>query len=153
MASPEAFVLNAARQQDYPLTTVPPGPGDVLLVVDVQYDFLPGGKLAVAGGDEIIEPINAMASSAFAMCSSPRTGIRPAISPSLLDASGAKPFEVIELPLAPQVLWPDHCIIGTKARRVRALLDIPHVQTIVRKGFAETISIPTRHSRKTTTRR
>ena len=34
---------------------------DALVVVDVQYDFLPGGNLAVAGGDEIIEPINALA--------------------------------------------------------------------------------------------
>jgi nicotinamidase/pyrazinamidase len=46
---------------------------------------------------------------------------------------------VIELPYGPQVLWPDHCVIGTKGSEFSVLLDIPHVQTIIRKGYRDTI--------------
>ena len=52
---------------------------------------------------------------------------------------GLAPFQVIELPYGPQVLWPDHCVIGTKGAQFSVALDIPHVQTIIRKGYRETI--------------
>ena len=41
--------------------TIAIAPDDVLVVVDMQYDFLPGGSLAVAGGDEIVPLINQLA--------------------------------------------------------------------------------------------
>jgi nicotinamidase/pyrazinamidase len=113
-------------------------PGDVLVVVDVQYDFLPGGRLAVAGGDEIIEPINAMAKSFRNVVLTQDWHPAGHISFASTHA-GAKPFDVIELPYGPQVLWPDHCVIGTKGAEFSALLDIPHVQTTIRKGYRDTI--------------
>jgi nicotinamidase/pyrazinamidase len=113
-------------------------PEDVLVVVDVQYDFLPGGRLAVAGGDEIIEPINAMAKSFRNVVLT--QDWHPAGHISFASThQDAKPFDVIELPYGPQVLWPDHCVIGTKGAEFSALLDIPHVQTVIRKGYRDTI--------------
>ena len=114
------------------------GVEDVLIVVDMQYDFLPSGSLAVAGGDEIVEPINALARQFDNVVQT--QDWHPAGHISFASTHpGAKPFELIELPYGPQVLWPDHCVIGTKGAQFSALLDIPHVQTIVRKGYRETI--------------
>ena len=114
------------------------GVEDALIVVDVQYDFLPGGNLAVAGGDEVIEPINALAARFTNVVQT--QDWHPAGHISFASTHpGTKPFEVMELPYGPQVLWPDHCVIGTKGAQFSALLDIPHVQTIVRKGYREII--------------
>jgi nicotinamidase/pyrazinamidase len=111
---------------------------DILIAVDLQYDFLPGGKLAVAGGDEIIEPINALSRRFRNVVLTQDWHPQGHISFASTHP-GAKPFETIELPYGPQVLWPDHCIIGTRGAEFSALLDIPHVQTIIRKGYRDTI--------------
>lgn len=111
---------------------------DVLVVVDIQYDFLPGGSLAVAGGNEIIEPINALAERFRNVIQT--QDWHPAGHISFASShEGMQPFQVIELPYGPQVLWPDHCVIGTKGAEFSVALDIPHVQTIIRKGYRETI--------------
>jgi nicotinamidase/pyrazinamidase len=118
--------------------TIVPGGEDALIVVDVQYDFLPGGNLAVAGGDEIIEPINALAGRFRNVIQT--QDWHPAGHISFASSHpGSKPFELIELPYGPQVLWPDHCIVGTKGAQFSALLDIPHTQAVIRKGYRETI--------------
>lgn len=111
---------------------------DALIVVDIQYDFLPGGSLAVAGGNEIIEPINAMAKRFRNVIQT--QDWHPAGHISFASSHpGLSPFQVVELPYGPQVLWPDHCVIGTKGAEFSVALDIPHVQTIIRKGYRETI--------------
>ena len=111
---------------------------DALVVVDIQYDFLPGGSLAVAGGDEIIEPINAL-SRRFRNVIQTQDW-HPAGHISFASSHpGLAPFQVVELPYGPQVLWPDHCVIGTRGAEFSVALDIPHVQTIIRKGYRETI--------------
>lgn len=111
---------------------------DALVVVDIQYDFLPGGSLAVAGGDEIIEPVNAL-SRRFRNVIQTQDW-HPAGHISFASShEGMAPFQVIELPYGPQVLWPDHCVIGTRGAEFSVRLDIPHVQTIIRKGYRETI--------------
>lgn len=111
---------------------------DVLVVVDIQYDFLPGGSLAVAGGDEIIEPINALAKRFRNVILT--QDWHPAGHISFASShAGMAPFQLIELPYGPQVLWPDHCVIGTKGAEFSLALDIPHAQTIIRKGYRETI--------------
>jgi len=113
-------------------------PQDALVVVDIQYDFLPGGSLAVAGGDEIIEPINHIAHR-FDNVIQTQDWHPPGHSSFASVYPDLKPFQVIELPYGPQVLWPDHCVIGSKGAQFSALLDVPHVQTIIRKGYRETI--------------
>lgn len=118
--------------------TMTPRADDALIVVDIQYDFLPGGSLAVAGGDEIIEPINALAKRFRNVIQT--QDWHPAGHISFASShAGTKPFDMIELPYGPQVLWPDHCVIGTKGAQFHVLLDIPHVQAIVRKGYRDTI--------------
>jgi nicotinamidase/pyrazinamidase len=113
-------------------------PSDALLVVDIQYDFLPGGGLGVAGGDEIIAPINAFARKfanvALTQDWHPRSHISFASN-----HEGAEPFEVITLPYGPQILWPDHCVWNTRGAEFSDELDIPHAQMVIRKGYHEIV--------------
>ena len=109
-------------------------PRDVLVVVDVQYDFLPGGSLAVAGGDEIVPLINTLAAHftnvVFTQDWHPADHISFASQ-----HPGKAPFETVELAYGTQVLWPDHCTWNTRGAALSADLDIPHGQLIVRKGY------------------
>ena len=107
---------------------------DVLVVVDVQYDFLPGGSLAVSGGDEIVPLINTLAKHftnvVFTQDWHPADHISFASQ-----HQGKAPFETIELPYGTQVLWPNHCVWNTHGAALSADLDIPHGQLIIRKGY------------------
>jgi nicotinamidase/pyrazinamidase len=117
---------------------IKPQLGDALLVVDVQYDFLPGGSLAVNGGDEIIAPINGLGrrfESVFLTQDwHPNGHISFASS-----HEGTKPFEIMTLPYGPQVLWPDHCVWNTRGAELSDDLDLPHAQAVIRKGFHEVV--------------
>jgi len=116
------------------MTTIAISPRDVLVVVDVQYDFLPGGSLAVAGGDEIVPLVNTLASR-FANVVFTQDW-HPADHVSFASRhDGKAPFETIELPYGTQVLWPDHCVQGTHGAELSHDLDVPHGQLIIRKGF------------------
>lgn len=110
------------------------GAGDALVVVDIQYDFLPGGSLAVAGGDEIIAPVNALARRFETVVQT--QDWHPAGHISFASSHpGKAPFETITLAYGPQVLWPDHCVIGSHGAAFAAGLELPNCQMIVRKGF------------------
>lgn len=107
---------------------------DVLVVVDVQHDFLPGGSLAVAGGDEIVPLINTLARRFTNVILT--QDWHPADHISFASQHpGKAPFETIELPYGTQVLWPDHCVWNTHGAELSADLDIPHGQLIIRKGY------------------
>ena len=117
---------------------ISPRNDDVLIVVDVQHDFLPGGSLAVPGGDEIIAPLNALARR-FAHVVMTQDW-HPAEHISFAsNHSNAQPFQLIELPYGQQVLWPDHCIWNTHGAAFSAELDIPHCEMIIRKGYNEVV--------------
>ena len=106
---------------------------DVLIVVDVQNDFLPGGALAVPDGDAVIEPINRLA-QAFRHVVLTQDW-HPAGHASFASShSGRQPFETAELSYGSQVLWPDHCIQGTSGAEISRDLGIPHAQLVIRKG-------------------
>jgi nicotinamidase/pyrazinamidase len=110
------------------------GERDVLLVIDVQNDFCPGGALAVPGGDEIVPLINRTASYFQHVVLT--QDWHPAGHRSFASAhAGRQPFETIELAYGPQVLWPDHCIQGTGGANFQPGLDIPHAELILRKGY------------------
>ena len=117
---------------------IKPTAADLLLVVDIQYDFLPGGSLAVAGGDEIIAPINGLARKFANVAMTQDWHPKEHVS-FASNHEGAKPFEVITLPYGPQILWPDHCVWNTRGAQISAELDIPHVQLIIRKGYHEIV--------------
>jgi nicotinamidase/pyrazinamidase len=107
---------------------------DVLLAVDVQNDFCPGGALAVPGGNEIVPLINRTAARFQHVVLT--QDWHPAGHRSFASAHpGRKPFETIEATYGPQVLWPDHCVQGTKGAGFHPALDIPHAELILRKGY------------------
>ncbi len=115
-----------------------PRTDDVLIVVDLQYDFLPGGSLAVAGGDQIIAPINALAAK-FAHVLMTQDW-HPAEHISFAsNHADAQPFQMIELPYGPQVLWPDHCVWNSPGAQFSAEIDIPHCELVIRKGYNEVV--------------
>ena len=107
---------------------------DALIVIDVQNDFCPGGALAVAGGDEIISRINGLMGE-FATVVLTQDW-HPANHASFAaNHPGATPFSLIQMPYGPQVLWPTHCVQGTKGAEFHADLRTDPAQMIIRKGF------------------
>ncbi|MEL6169539.1 MAG: bifunctional nicotinamidase/pyrazinamidase [Pseudomonadota bacterium] len=111
---------------------------EALIVIDIQNDFCPGGALAVAGGDEIIAPVNALL---------PEFPVRvftqdfhPSGHASFATSHADQaPFDIIEMPYGPQVLWPDHCVIGTDGAAFHPNLNVEAADVIVRKGFRREI--------------
>jgi nicotinamidase/pyrazinamidase len=96
-----------------------PGPADVLLVVDLQNDFCPGGSLPVPRGDEIVPLVNRLAARFEHVVLT--QDWHPADHFSFASAHpGKKPYDTIEAPYGMQVLWPDHCVQGTHGAAWRA---------------------------------
>jgi nicotinamidase/pyrazinamidase len=106
----------------------------LLLVIDVQNDFCPGGPLAVADGDAVVPAISALmpgfAHVAFTQDWHPR-GHRSFASAH----PGHVPYDTVDLSYGPQVLWPDHCVQGTPGAAFHAGLDATRAEVVVRKGF------------------
>ncbi len=110
----------------------------VLLVIDVQNDFCPGGLLAVNGGNEIVPLINKMAHEYANVVLT--QDWHPAGHASFASQhDGLQPFTQIELSYGPQTLWPDHCIIGSSGAEFHNGLDLPYAELIIRKGFDKAI--------------
>lgn len=110
----------------------------VLVIIDVQNDFCPGGKLAVAGGDAVVPLINGMMGD-FAHVVLTQDW-HPADHSSFASRhAGATPFTSIELPYGPQTLWPDHCIIGSEGAAFHGALDMTKAELIIRKGYRKAI--------------
>ncbi len=115
-----------------------PTDADVLLVVDVQNDFCPGGALAVPGGDEIVPLVNRLAGG-FAHVVLTQDW-HPAGHSSFASAHpGRQPFTTIRMPYGEQILWPDHCVQGTPGAAFHAGLDIPQAELVLRKGYHQAI--------------
>ncbi len=110
----------------------------VLIVVDVQNCFLPGGSLAVGKGEEVIPIINRLGKS-FANVVMTQDWHTPGHISFASSHPGKKPFEVIKLPYGDQVLWPDHCVQGTEGAMIHKDINIPHAQLVIRKGFRKTV--------------
>ena len=107
---------------------------DVLVVIDVQNDFCPGGVLAVADGDAVIDVIHRVAPSFEHMILT--QDWHPAGHSSFASAHpGKQPFQQIELSYGTQTLWPDHCVQGSKGAEFHPSLHLPRAQLILRKGF------------------
>lgn len=125
----------------------------VLLVIDVQNCFLPGGSLAVKDGDQVVPIINDIAKSFANVVLTQDWHTAGHVSFASAHA-GKKPFETIGLPYGTQVLWPDHCVQGTEGAGLSAQLAIPHAELILRKGFhkdVDSYSAFTEADGKTTT--
>ncbi len=109
------------------------GADEVLLVVDVQNDFMPGGALAVAHGDEVVLVVNRLA-RAFSHVVLTQDW-HPASHVSFAaNHAGRTPFETMALPYGEQVLWPVHCVQNTPGAALHRDLDVPHARLVIRKG-------------------
>ncbi|MET0968796.1 MAG: bifunctional nicotinamidase/pyrazinamidase [Tardiphaga sp.] len=106
----------------------------VLLVIDVQNCFLPGGSLAVKDGDQVVPVINAMAKK-FANVVMTQDWHTPGHISFASSHDGKKPFEAIDVKYGKQVLWPDHCVQGTDGAALSKDLSIPQAGLVLRKGF------------------
>ena len=106
----------------------------VLIVVDVQNCFLPGGSLAVKDGDQVVPVINALARK-FSNVVMTQDWHTPAHVSFASSHAGKKPFETVDLAYGKQVLWPDHCVQGTDGASLSKDLAIPQAQLVIRKGF------------------
>lgn len=115
-------------------STVSPGANAVLLVIDVQNCFLPGGTLPVNEGDQIIPIINELGKK-FENVVFTQDWHTPEHASFASSHEGKAPFETVEMPYGTQVLWPDHCVQGSADAELASALDIPHAQLIIRKGY------------------
>jgi nicotinamidase/pyrazinamidase len=107
---------------------------DILGVVDVQPTFMPGGALAVAGGEAIIPVINRLLlrlDHAFAT----QDWHPPGHASFASGHSGRRAYETVEMPYGTQVLWPDHAIAGTPDAAIHHGIDQTRIEAIIRKGF------------------
>jgi nicotinamidase/pyrazinamidase len=110
----------------------------VLLVIDVQNDFCPGGRLAVKDGDIVVPVINSIADifpkTVATMDWHPRNHVSFASN-----HPGAKVFDVIDVDGIDQVLWPDHCVQGSQGADFHPDLDDKHFDLILRKGSSPSL--------------
>jgi nicotinamidase/pyrazinamidase len=108
--------------------------GEVLLVIDVQNDFCPGGRLAVPKGDEVVPVINRMARDFRHVVLT--QDWHPDGHSSFASAHhGHDAFSTIAMPYGQQTLWPDHCTWASAGAAFHPGLDIPHAALVIRKGF------------------
>jgi nicotinamidase/pyrazinamidase len=105
-----------------------------LVVIDAQVGFMPGGGLPVNDGDAIVPVVNRIAPR-FANVVLTQDW-HPADHVSFAaNHPGRRPFETLRLPYGEQVLWPTHCVQGTRDAALHDDLCVPQAQLIVRKGF------------------
>lgn len=105
-----------------------------LIVIDMQLDFCPGGRLAVAGGDEVVAQINDLMADYDAVVLT--QDWHPHDHASFADNHpGAAPFSKVQMPYGPQVLWPAHCVIGSPGAGFHPALAVDCADLVIRKGF------------------
>ncbi|MDE1198801.1 MAG: bifunctional nicotinamidase/pyrazinamidase [Pseudomonas sp.] len=115
------------------INLMPSDPRCALLVIDMQYDFMPGGALAVAEGDALVPLINGLGALFRNVVITQDWHPAGHISFAASHA-GRAPFDSITLPYGPQTLWPEHCVQGTHGAALHADLAIDHAQLVLRKG-------------------
>jgi nicotinamidase/pyrazinamidase len=113
-------------------------PHDVLIVIDMQNDFCPGGALAVADGEAVIQPIQRIAPH-FQHIILTQDWHASGHTSFASRHPGKRPFEQIELDYGPQTLWPDHCVQGSHGAEFHPALHLPQAELILRKGLRREI--------------
>lgn len=117
---------------------ITPRPTDVLLVVDVQNDFCPGGALAVPEGDAVVPLVNRLARRFQHVILT--QDWHPAGHSSFASShAGQSPFATIRMPYGDQTLWPDHCVQGTPGAEFHRDLAWTKAELVIRKGFRKAI--------------
>ena len=114
------------------------GERDVLLIIDVQNDFCPGGALAVPHGDEIVPAVNRLAGE-FPHVILTQDWHPHGHASFASSHPGRMPFDTIDVAYGEQILWPDHCVQGTRGAAFHPALEVPHAELVLRKGFRSAI--------------
>lgn len=113
---------------------IEPGDRDILLIVDVQNDFCPGGALAVPRGDEVVRPVNRLAEIFRHVVLT--QDWHPAGHRSFASSHpGMAPMEAVTMPHGEQILWPDHCVQGTHGAEFHKELRATKAELVLRKGY------------------
>ena len=107
---------------------------DVLIVVDMQNDFCPGGALGVAKGDEVVTAVNGLATR-FPHVVLTQDWHKPGHLSFASSHANRTAFESMEMSYGTQILWPDHCVVDSEGAAFHRDLAIPHAELVIRKGF------------------
>ncbi|HVM99292.1 MAG TPA: bifunctional nicotinamidase/pyrazinamidase [Caulobacteraceae bacterium] len=108
--------------------------GDALIVVDVQNDFCPGGRLPVPLGDEVVAPVNQLIAR-FDHVILTQDWHPPSHSSFASAHPGTRPYDIFEAAYGPQTLWPDHCVQGSPGAEFHPALVATKAELVVRKGY------------------
>lgn len=111
---------------------------DILIIIDVQNDFCPGGALAVPDGDAVVPVINGL-SARFPHVAATQDWHPPGHESFASGHPGHAPFESIEFSYGTQILWPDHCVQGTPGAAFHPDLETLRAELVLRKGFRRQI--------------
>ncbi|WP_022728236.1 bifunctional nicotinamidase/pyrazinamidase [Fodinicurvata sediminis] len=121
------------------MNDITPDPNrDLLLAVDLQYDFCPGGALEVSEGDRVVPVINRLI-PAFANVGTTQDWHPAGHGSFASQHEGKAPFETTEMPYGTQILWPDHCVQGSRGAAFHEDFQLDACQFIIRKGFRKAI--------------
>jgi nicotinamidase/pyrazinamidase len=105
-----------------------------LVLVDLQYDFLPGGALAVAHGDDTIAIAQKLMPRFDTVVATQDWHPRDHKS-FAANHAGKQPGEVIDLAGLSQVLWPVHCVQGSRGAELHDNLERSKITAVFRKGI------------------
>jgi nicotinamidase/pyrazinamidase len=111
-----------------------PSDDDVLLIIDVQNDFCPGGALAVADGDAVVPVVNRLAEK-FHHVVLTQDWHPAGHSTFATSHPGAAPFASVNMPYGQQTLWPDHCVQDSAGAAFHPRLETARAELVIRKGF------------------
>lgn len=109
-----------------------------LLIIDIQNDFCPGGALAVKDGDLIISIVNSLSKKFDHVILTQDWHVEGHSSFASVHLN-SKPYDIIQMSYGSQVLWPEHCVIGTKGANFHPDLNTDKARLIIRKGFRKEI--------------
>lgn len=106
---------------------------EALIIVDIQNDFIPGGTLAVPGGDEVITVVNHLQTK-FKLIAATRDWHPPDHGSFAANHRGKCPGDSIELEGLQQMLWPVHCVQNTPGANFAPGLNRERWAKIFQKG-------------------
>jgi len=135
--APSTIIRPAKASGRAPYVAVPTE-NRVLIVVDVQNDFCPGGALAVPGGDEVVPVINKLSRRFGHVILTQDWHSEDHLS-FASSHPGKKPYEIVGLPYGDQILWPDHCVQSTDGAEFHPALKVANCELVIRKGYLRDI--------------
>lgn len=127
-------IIPTAKTAGRIIRSATPTENRALIVVDIQNDFCPKGALAVPDGDRVVPIINKL-SRRFAHVILTQDWHCDDHLSFASSHPGMKPLARIEFPYGQQILWPDHCVQGTRGAEFHPDLDVAHCELILRKGY------------------